>query len=173
MLRTRALVRSAALLGIAAAASLSLGTSATAESSPTAAVALVGRNAPQVEAGAVLHGSAGAVAVELTVIPEVERTDGSGRSSFAFSDAAGVRAASPVEASPVTIDPQLAVSFLPAAEIPPAASPNVSTVVLVVGFALLLFGALATLAGSAHRLLPSAARRSAGRNANVGVLACS
>lgn len=173
MLRNRALIRSAALLGIAAAASLSLATSASAESGPVAAVALVGRNAPQVETGAVLDGAVAGTAVGFTVIPEVERTDGSARSSYAFTDAAGIPVAPPVEASSVTIDPELAVSFLPAAEIPPAAPSNLSTVVLAVGFALLLFGAVATLAGSAHRLLPRARRLTAVRTESNGVVACS
>lgn len=84
----------------------------------------------------------------------------------ANADAAGVLVAPPVEAAPSTIVPPVAVAvavgFLPAAEIPPAAPSSLSTVVIVAGFALLLFGSIAMVAGSWHRLVPTARNAAAG-----------
>ena len=156
MFSTRSLVRSTCVAAMVAAGSLSLATSATADASPVAAVALVGRNAPQVEAGASLSGAASKLTTEASVIPQIERTDGSGRSSYAFSDADGALAAPPTAVALPHIDTTLiAVGMLPAVAPEPVPSSALSTIVLLVGFALFAFGLVATGAGTWHRLAPA------------------
>ena len=153
MLRDRLLVRTAALAAIVTASSLSLVAAAGAE---TPAVAVVGQNAPQIEAGDALGGpgAASGAAVTFAVIPQLEWNDGSGRASYAFADAAGIPVAPPTEFEPLRLDALDAVSFLPAAEVATPAEPSsLSTVVLLAGLALLALGGTAMVSGSWHRRL--------------------
>ena len=158
MLRNRALVRSACLAAMVAAASLSLVTSVSAATGPVAAVALVGAGAPQVGAGAVLGTTAERVAVVAPAIPQIERTDGSGRTSYAFTDTTDAAAGDPVAPSApadLALDTStlVAASILPAAEVPDAAGTSLlSTVLLLVGLLLFTTGVV-TVAPSGWRRL--------------------